>query len=176
MGVTDRFYIQRCLDGYSEDFRLLVQRYQTVLLAHTAGKLGDRNQAEEVTQEVFVRAYFNLKKLKKPESFLAWLFGIADHVVKEHQRSKQQNRQIADSLPEKSPMSAHSRDCALEQAIAELPDKYRQMILLRYYAGLSCCQVAEQLNMPLGTVTKNLSRAYAALRKSLLRQEQNEKL
>ncbi len=60
-----------------------------------------------------------------------------------------------------------SNDFALERAIGELPDAYREVVLLRYYAGRSCSQVAEDLGIPLGTVTKRLSRAYAMLRESL---------
>ena len=55
----------------------------------------------------------------------------------------------------------------LDEAIAALPDAYRQLILLRYFEQLSCQQIAERLRMPLGSVTKTLSRAYAALRQIL---------
>ena len=55
----------------------------------------------------------------------------------------------------------------LEEAIAVLPETYRQVILLRYYEGLSCKDVAERLEQPLGTVTKTLSRAYVLLRQEL---------
>jgi RNA polymerase sigma-70 factor (ECF subfamily) len=54
----------------------------------------------------------------------------------------------------------------LEEAIAVLPETYREVILLRYYEGLSCQEVATRLDMPLGTVTKTLSRAYALLGRS----------
>ena len=56
---------------------------------------------------------------------------------------------------------------APETALAALPETYRQVILLRYYEELSCQEVAERLDMPLGTVTKTLSRAYALLRQEL---------
>jgi RNA polymerase sigma factor (sigma-70 family) len=59
----------------------------------------------------------------------------------------------------------------LEAAIAALPETYRQVILLRYYEGLSCQKVAIRLAMPLGTVTKTLSRAYALLRQELAARE-----
>ena len=55
----------------------------------------------------------------------------------------------------------------MEEAIAVLPENHRQVILLRYYEGLSCQEVATRLGMPLGTVTKTLSRAYALLRQEL---------
>ena len=69
MPMTDRHDIALCLDGHPEAFRQLVARYQAVLLAHLAGRLGDRERAEEAAQETFVRAYFGLGKLKKPASF-----------------------------------------------------------------------------------------------------------
>lgn len=59
--------------------------------------------------------------------------------------------------------------------MAGLPDSYREIILLRYYAGLSCGQVAERLALPLGTVTKKLSRSYTMLWKTLQRQEHTQK-
>lgn len=93
MPENDKFYIERCLDGHPDDFRYLVRRYQGVLLANLAGKLGNKDQAEETAQETFVRAYFNINKLKSLDSFFSWILGIADRVVKEHQRKKQIQRQ-----------------------------------------------------------------------------------
>jgi len=59
----------------------------------------------------------------------------------------------------------------LEEVIAALPENYRQVILLRYYEGLSCQEVATRLGMPLGTITKTLSRAYLLLRQELQTRE-----
>jgi len=176
MSDTDKYYVERCLDGHPDDFRYLVRRYQAVLLANLAGKLGNKDRAEEAAQEALVRAYFNISKLQRPDSFFSWLLGIADRVAKEHQRKEQLQRQreIVRSFSEESAGTELSQDYALESAIAELPEAYRQVILLRYYGENSCNQIAEQLSMPLGTVTKTLSRAYAMLRKSLHQQEQAE--
>ena len=69
---------------------------------------------------------------------------------------------------------ADSADTAVMQAVAELPDVYRQVVLLRYYRGLSCAEASSALGVPLGTVTKRLSRAYALLRKALQEQQQSE--
>ncbi len=65
-------------------------------------------------------------------------------------------------------------DYPLEEAIAVLPENHRQVILLRYYEGLSCQEVATRLAMPLGTVTKTLSRAYLLLRQELQARERAE--
>jgi len=176
MSETDKYYIERCLDGHPDDFRHLVRRYQGVLLANLAGKLGSKDRAEEAAQETLVRAYFNMNKLKKPDSFFSWLLGIADHVAKEQQRKEQiqLRREAIRSFSEETQSAELSQDFALEAAIAKLPESYRKIILLRYYGQHSCNTIAEQLDMPLGTVTKTLSRAYAMLRDSLQQQEQQE--
>jgi RNA polymerase sigma-70 factor (ECF subfamily) len=178
MSENDKYYIERCLDGHPDDFRHLVRRYQSVLLANLAGKLGNKDRAEEAAQEALVRAYFNMNKLKKPDAFFSWLLGIADHVAKEFQRKEQikQQREIVRSFSQEAPSTELSQDYALEAAIAELPETYRNVVLLRYYGQHSCSQIAEQLEIPLGTVTKQLSRAYAMLRQLLQQQEQAESL
>lgn len=169
MPETDKYYIERCLDGHPDDFRYLVQRYQAVLLAHLAGKLNNKDRVEEAAQETLVRAYFKMEKLKKPDLFFSWLLGIANRVAKEQQRREQirRRREMIRSFSEESPTPEFSQDYALEAAIAELPEAYRKVILLRYYGEHSCNQIAQHLDMPLGTVTKTLSRAYAMLRNSL---------
>jgi RNA polymerase sigma-70 factor (ECF subfamily) len=169
---TDKYYIERCLDGHPDDFRHLVRRYQATLLAHLAGKLGNKDFAEEAAQETLIRAYFNMNKLQKPQSFFPWLLGIASRVAKEQQRKQQIRRQkeTLRSYANQTPAPELSQDYALETAVADLPENYRNIVLLRYYGQHSCSQIADQLDMPLGTVTKNLSRAYAILRKSLQKQ------
>ncbi len=176
MKKTDTFYIKQCLDGHPDDFRFLVTRYQGALVGHLTGKMGNRDHAEEAAQESFVRAYFNVGKLKKPESFFAWLLGISNRVAKEFQRKEQirQQRELVRSTVEQSLSPQLSEDYGLEMAIAKLPETYRQVVLLRYYSQMSCQKIADHLNQPLGTVTKTLSRAYTLLRQTLKKQTQRE--
>jgi RNA polymerase sigma-70 factor (ECF subfamily) len=176
MMENDRYYVERCLDGHPDDFRHLVRRYQPVLLAHLAGKLGSRDRADEAAQETLVRAYFKMDALRKPESFFAWLLGIADLVAKEQQRDEliRRKRESVRAIAEEAPEPELSQDFSLEAAVAALPEAYRTVILLRYYGGLSCSGIAGQLDMPLGTVTKTLSRAYTLLRDSLQGQTVSE--
>ncbi len=176
MSEKDKYYIERCLNGHADDFRYLVKRYQGPLLGHIAGKSANLDLAEEAAQETLVRAYFKLGHLKKRESFFSWLLGIANNVVKENQRHQLRQRQeklIRSESADKSRVEI-SHDHGLEKAIGKLPDNYRKVVLLRYYGGHSCGEVAEQLEMPLGTVTKTLSRAYALLREELKRRRQSD--
>ena len=176
MPENDKYYIKRCLDGHPDDFRHLIRRYQGVLLAHLAGHLSSRDWAEEALQETFVRCYFNLSKLKKAESFFSWMLGTGNRVAKEQLRSEKRHRDAVKSLSEAEPtrQSGPCHDFPLARTIARLDGSQRELILLRYYGGHSCSQIAGQLDMPIGTVTKTLSRAYARLRELLGQEEKNQ--
>jgi len=172
---TDQEYVESSRNGCPEHFQVLVQRYQKPLFAYLSGRMGNPLEAEEAAQESFVRAFLSLTKLRKPASFYAWLVGIAGRVAKEQFRSaahRDKDREAAQS------MMADAADCPkeypLEEAMAALPENYRQVILLRYYEGLSCQEAATRLATPLGTITKTLSRAYALLRQELQARESAE--
>ena len=166
---TDRHCIRLCLAGRPAAFRHLVVRHQGRLMSYLSVRLGDEDEAAEVTQETLVRAYFALGKLRKPDSFFSWLLGIAGRVVKETRREQQRRRQwqVATSGRNTTGVQGRSPDPPVRQAVADLPEVYRQAVLLRYYGGLSCTQISDTLGVPLGTVTKRLSRAYALLREAL---------
>ncbi len=175
MDVTDEQCVNRCRDGHPEEFSLLVGRSQKPLFAYLARRLGDQLEAEEAAQESFVRAFFALKKLRKPEAFHSWLIGIAGRVLKEQFRGtkrRERDCEAAGTMLEASP--DNRPEYPLEEALAALPDGYRQVVLLRYYEGLSCQELATRLELPLGTVTKRLSRAYALLRQQLAGRETAE--
>jgi len=169
--TSDRYYVERCLDGHRDDFRHLVLRYQRPLLAGIRCRLVRPDVAEDAAQEAFVRAFANLASLRKPDSFFAWLLGIAYRVLQERSHEEQRDRaglaRMAADARAAGATEAWSGDAALEAALAALPDPYREVVLLRFYGDCSCSEVAARLGIPLGTVTKRLSRAYEELRRSL---------
>lgn len=167
--LTDGQCVQLSCGGDPEEFRLLVERYQRPLFAFIFARLENASEAEEIAQESFVRAFMSLKKLRQPESFYAWLLGIAARVLKEYFRdAKRQDLEqtAAESLQTDQERPA-DEDYPLEAAIGALPEAYRRVILLHYYDGLSCQEIAARLAVPLGSVTKYLSRAYSMLRQEL---------
>lgn len=170
MPPSDQEYVQSCLDGRPEAFRLLVERYQAPLIGQLRHALGDAREAEEVAQEAFVRAYFALARLRNPEAFFPWLVGIADRVAKERHRAAKRTRSL-EREPVEPEQPAAARDSEVEttvgEAVARLPDVYREVVVLRFYGGRSCQEISRDLGVPLGTVTKRLSRAYALLRERL---------
>jgi RNA polymerase sigma-70 factor (ECF subfamily) len=175
MAESDQYYIEQCLDGQPDEFRWLIRRYQAALTAYLAGKLDNRTYVEEAAQETFVRAYFGLPELKKRGSFYPWLLGIATRVAKEWLRNQSRFVGIDCLAKQQEHKQKNQEDYELERAITELPDSYREIILLRFYAEQSCAQIAENLEKPVGTVTKTLSRAYSELRRLLKEQKNGEK-
>ena len=176
MSEGDKYYIGRCLNGHPDDFRHLVRRYQSVLLAHLVGCLGNRDQAEEAAQECFVRGYMNLSKLQKQGSFFPWLIGIGNRVAREMQRNRRQQQEAINSLAQNPTEPSAGHDYPLAKTIAELPAFYRELILLRYYGEQTCKELARDMDMPLGTITKGLSRAYAMLREKLSQQSEESEV
>jgi len=172
MCLSDKQCVSDCLDGRSGAFRHLVDRYQAPLTKHLAGRLGNENEVTEAAQETMVRAFFALRTLRKPESFYSWLLGIADRVAKEAYRARGREIALIDAeaasgdVGTPAPHEACSASM-LSQAVAELPEAQRQVVMLRFYSGLSCSEIARNLELPLGTITSRLSRAYASLRIAL---------
>ncbi len=178
-GETDRYYVERCLDGHREDFRHLVLRYQKPLLAGIRCRQARRDEAEDAAQEAFVRAFTGLATLKKPDSFFSWLLGIAYRVLLERADRERRERVALAQVAAEAPGALASAepwsgDAALEAALAALPEPFREVVLLRYYGGCSCSEVAERLGLPIGTVTKRLSRAYEEMRHALAVRDQEQ--
>lgn len=175
MHPSDHDYIQRCRNGHPDDFRFLIERYEGPVIAFVTNRLSDRALAREAAEESFVRAFFSLGKLRKPEAFHSWLLGIAGRVALEFHRTRQRRNEVpaTDELApawHETPPAEAGYD-GLDEAIAALSPPHRELILMRYFEQLSCQEIAERQQMPIGTVTKTLSRAYAELRALLQAKE-----
>ena len=177
MSQSDEQWVRQCLADDPQAYRCLVERHQSSLLRYLRGRLGNEDEAVEAAQETFVRAYFALHTLKRPESFQSWLLGIGNRVAKESFRASRKHRSAAgldEEAAETTSGQDGSPDDSVASAVHKLPEVYRQVILLRFYAGLSCSEISRDLNVPLGTVTKRLSRGYSLLRDSLREQDQRQ--
>jgi RNA polymerase sigma factor (sigma-70 family) len=171
MCPSDQDCINQCLNGHPDEFRQLVLRYERPIMSYLASRLGDNEAAAEVAQESFVRAYFRLGTLRRGDAFFAWLMGIAQRVMLESFRRRQRTTSLSEAADPVAPPAATDTDSdtRLAEAVAALPDIYREVTVLRYFGGLSCADVSGRLGVPLGTVTKRLSRAYGLLRETLSR-------
>jgi RNA polymerase sigma-70 factor, ECF subfamily len=168
MCQSDDACVHQCVNGRPDAYRVLVERYERPILTYLVGRLGDREAAAEVAQESFVRAYFRLSTLKEGNSFFAWLMGISQRVMLETFRRERRTQSLAEHADPVDPANYGTEgDAELAEAVGRLPEVYREVTVLRYFGGLSCAEVSERLGVPLGTVTKRLSRAYGLLRQSL---------
>ena len=182
---SDEAVVARVLSGEDDLFGLLVRRYQTRVHAHVAKMIGHREDALDLTQEIFLKVYQALSRFNPEYKFSTWLFRIAGNAAIDHLRKKRPKMvplEVPDhegqgrlSSPEYSTADLDpygmlrnvERGKAISEAIAELPLEFRELIALRHFAGLSYEEIAEVKEMPLGTVKNKLFRARAVLKERL---------
>ncbi len=166
--LSDREAIARCLGGQAEAFRVVIRRYQPIVRAWLARK-HHIHDTDDIVQETFLRAWRGLDELKEPEKLGAWLLGIAYLVVLETVRTEKKHKEVSrmKTQPNHPGSQSPAGDYELEEALESLPEPYRNLVMMRYFSGLTCREVATQMEMPIGTVTKMLSRAYQMLRERL---------
>lgn len=161
--------MQRCRRGSSEAFEVLVNKYMKDAYFIALGLVGNREDALDLSQEAFVRAYRNIKHIKPGRKFFPWFYQILKNLCISHLRKRKRRR--ASSLDsENCPEMAAVTDCfspeaiagrneikdKVWQAIGKLDDKHREVIILRHFQNMSYEQIAEALFCNKGTVTSRL--------------------
>ena len=181
--LTDERLVELALDGDEEAFGLLVRRYQRRLTAFLSQLVGDLELARELSQEAFVRAWSALARFDPKYRFSTWLFRIAHNLGIDQLRRRRlktvslyrtdaEGDEVEVVVPdaEKDPLGHlenHALASELRQVIDELRPEYRELVLLRHFAGLSYQEIADFKEIPLGTVKNKLFRAHSVLRKAL---------
>ncbi len=177
MHTGDGRIVHQCLSGNTEAFALLVDKYQARIFALVYAKVGQFQDAEDLTQEVFLNAYKKLSTLRRWDQFYPWIYSIAVNRCKDFHRDRK--RRI-DTVPLADPsenhradMEAHSEKLKNEQlhdALATLPEMYRQVLVLRYMAGMKSKEIAQTLRVSPNTINQRLMRAREKL-KTVLNEE-----
>lgn len=177
---TDKELVTRVKRGDRAAFDLLFGRYQHKILSLVARHVRDPQEAEDVAQEAFIKAFRALPRFRGESAFYTWLYRIAINTAHNHQMARSrrppgvdidvgdaQFMDGADRLIEsESPDAAASRDElaeAIDQAIAALPDDLRSALALREFEGLSYEQIAAIMECPVGTVRSRIFRAREAV-------------
>jgi len=126
--------------------------------------LGDPDSADDLTQEVYLRAMKSLPRFRGDASARTWLLAIARRTVADHIRSRQRRRALAASTPTTSAATASSDGhVALRAVVAQLPDDRREAFVLTQLLGLSYAETASVCRCPIGTVRSRVARARAEL-------------
>jgi len=166
------------LDGDERAFQELVERYQARLLNFVYRTIGDREKAEDLVQEVFIRVYRHLARFDRTKKFSTWAYTIASNLAKNELRNRSRNPlvlfqaikrnwedeerplQFEDpaSRPDDLYRKRHLRSL-VEASVARLPEHHRQVFVLRELEGKSYEEIAEITSCNLGTVKSRLNRA-----------------
>jgi RNA polymerase sigma-70 factor (ECF subfamily) len=173
--VDDRTRVEQILAGDREAYRSLVERETPAVFAACYRILGRVAEAEDVTQEAFVLAFRSLASFRGEGSFGAWIGRIA---VRQSLRRLSQRREesaLGDSalaLPAPGPdplgfAIAEERGEAVRRAVASLPEPYREVVALRFFADHTLPEIAAATERPLNTVKTHLHRGLARLRDAL---------
>jgi RNA polymerase sigma-70 factor (ECF subfamily) len=174
--LNDSDLVAAALAGQPEAFGELVQRYQRPVFGLIVRMVRNRGEAEEIAQEVFIKAYSKLESFDRLRKFSSWIFKIAHNATIDHMRKRriatvpletppEEGAQLADILagPEsEGPEQVAVRGemaLALDQAMETLRPEQREILLLRFQHGLSYGELAEVMSLPLGTIKTHLHRA-----------------
>ena len=158
-------------------FVQLMREHERSVFALAYGKLRNVHDAEDVAQEVFVEAFRNSHKLKDPRKVSGWLFTATTYRCKDHFRkmSRRQRRECIYAGSANSstpPMFARESDNGVLEAVSLLPQKYRVVVMLRHFAGLSYSEISKATGLSMTTIDSHLRTAKKKLRKML--SEDNE--
>lgn len=164
--MQDKELVLRCRAGQKECFDELVKRYQMCIYTYVISMIDDRIEAEDITQETFLRAYLHLNRCQKPESFSNWLFGIARNCSLEHIRKKRPSAGILTQILRAQPTDQDRKASLLnilQDILQGLQEDLRTVILMKFQQEMSCAEIAEALGRPQGTIRRWLSEAYEIL-------------
>lgn len=179
--ADDSAVVTSFLGGEERAFSELVDRYQTRLLNFIYRTIGDRDRAEDLVQEVFIRVYRHLHRFDRSKKFSTWVYTIASNLAKNELRNRSRNPLVlfttmqgsnegedrplefedATSRPDDMYRHRHLREL-VEDTVSKLPEHHREVFVLREIEGKSYEEIAEITDCNLGTVKSRLNRARTA--------------
>jgi len=187
-GLSDQEVVLRARSGQEAAYRELIRRYERPVFALVFRMVRDRELAEDLSQETFVKALNAIESYRPEFKFSSWIFKIANNAAIDHLRRRELDTLSLDGSPhaetpeamqatalqigarQETPLEtveAKELGGAIEAAIGSLRPEYRSCILLRHVEGRAYEEIAEILNLPLGTVKTYIHRARNELRQTL---------
>lgn len=195
--MTDAELIRNVLAGQIDAFNTIVWRWEKSLYNFVLRYVGDREEARDICQKTFIRAYENLSRLREPEKFSTWLYQIAVNICRDQLKKKKRQRWISlegwqhdrngneDNLVVAEPTAeagpdaaAHHRDVGeiIRRALQEIPEEQRVVIIMKVYQGLKFSEIAEILNTSDNTAKSRMYYGVRALRQVFKKWNMNEEM
>ena len=172
----DEDLIHRCQSGDQLAFNQVVLKYRNRVMGIATRMLGDRVEAEDLAQDVFVKVYHGLQGFQGEALFSTWLYRIAANSCLNQIRKRKRESQVAVSADDPEPTISDGKsnphtllekkelNSFLEKAIHALPQEQRMVLILRDIEGLTYEEIADSLELELGTVRSRLHRARLEVR------------
>ncbi|MDD3738408.1 MAG: RNA polymerase sigma factor [Lentimicrobiaceae bacterium] len=175
--MNDKELIQKVVSGDMQAFKLLVERHQEMVFRVAIGFVHSKEDAEDLTQDIFIKVYDSLKTFRQDSEFSTWLYRITVNYSINHIRKNKKNS-LLDSLetifnkvsPDKTPIEEveeKERDLRIKNAIDKLNPRQRTAFVLSNYEELSQKEIATIMKTSEGAVEQLLQRAKAKLREIL---------
>ena len=179
--MDEKKVVRLAQEGSEDAFAELVRSYQSKVFSMALSFTRNREAADDLAQEVFLKAYLALPKFRFKSEFGTWLYRISANHIKDYLRKKGKVREISlDEVRElasadqgqavliEEEKEAEARKSLVRELVESLPEKYRMIITLRDIQGLAYERISEILNLSPGTVDSRLFRARRMLRKKLV--------
>lgn len=176
--MEEKELIRRAQRGDGEAFGQLVERYKTKVFSLAYGLTRDRATADDLAQEILIKAYFALPKFKFRSEFGTWLYRVAVNHIKDYLRKTRRRQDLPLQNVQEKEAATEDRSYEEERqkeerralvwgALRRLPQKFMVILTLRDIQGLSYEEIARVLGISLGTVDSRLFRARKMLRERL---------
>jgi RNA polymerase sigma-70 factor (ECF subfamily) len=170
---TELQWIARAQNGDRQAFSELVYHYREGVINVVYRMCGDANLAEDAAQEAFIRAWQNLPRYQPRSPFRNWLYRIATNVALDVLRHERESADVEDiplvasNVNPEAAVERNERAEWVRQAVMALAPASRAVLILREYEALSYKEIAETLDIPMGTVMSRLNYARTQLRETL---------
>ena len=173
--VSEKKIIEKVLGGDANAFEELVLRYEKTVYNLALRMVGDRDDAFDMTQEAFIKAYGSLSSFRGDSKFSVWIYRITTNVCLDFLRSKSRKQQVSLTVsdddedaqldipdpkadPEQQLIKKISMQ-SVEEGLKTLPDKQRQILVMRELGGMSYAEIGKALSIEEGTVKSRIFRA-----------------
>lgn len=172
--MQDHEIVRQCIEGNTEAFGELVERYQRLVFSVAINYIKDPGRAEDAVQEAFTKAYTHLRSYNPEYKFSTWLTKITYNTCIDMLRKQKETTSLDEALevadkgntPEETAL-AKDRKKRLEELINDLDAKYRQPLMLYHMSGLKYDEIAEVLKVPMSIVKNRIFRARKMLKEAL---------